>query len=184
MTPSLLVVTLNARLRPLDRGEIYEDPLDEFLQVTELGQVVGGGTRLGEGGEPRQADLEIELADDSDTAVRRILAVLEELGAPKGSQARRGDTEPVAFGATEGVGLYLNGTDLPDEVYRDSDVNVLLADLDEAIGDAGRMQSYWEGPKETAVYYYGLSGSLIRERMAPVLARTPLCQDCRLVDLT
>ena len=184
MPPALLTVTLNARLRPLDRGEIYEDPLDEFLEVSGLGQVVGGGTRLGDGGEPRQADLEIELTDDSETAVRRILAALEELGAPKGSMARWGDAEPIAFGAAEGVGLYLNGTDLPDEVYRDSDVNELIADLDRAVGDAGRMESYWEGQRETAIYYYGLSGSLIHERMAPVLARTPLCQDCRIVALT
>ena len=180
----LLIVTLNARLRPLDRGEVYEDPLDELLKGASLGTVTGGGTHLGPTGEPLKADLEIELTDRSPGTVEKILTVLERLGAPKGSSARLGDAEPVRFGATEGVGLYLNGTDLPEEVYRDNDVNQLIADLDDTLGDAGQLQSHWEGPRETALYYYGPSASAIKERIASVTARAPLARRCRVVDLT
>lgn len=180
----LLSVTLNARLRPLDRGELYEDTLDGLLQRSEAGVVSGGGTILSAQGEPLKADLDIELTDASSDTVEKILAVLERLGAPKGSSARVGDAEPIAFGATEGVGIYLNGTGLPADVYRDNDVNELIADLDAAVADDGRMQSYWEGPTETALYYYGASAATMKERMAPVLAGAPLAHGCRVVNLT
>lgn len=42
-----LLVTLNARLRPLDRGHVYEDPLMEVLEAKLPGsEISGGGTLL------------------------------------------------------------------------------------------------------------------------------------------
>jgi hypothetical protein len=58
----------------------------------------------------------------------------------------------VGFGITEGLAVYLNGTDLPDEVYVGGDVNELIAALLECLGAEGDMQSWWEGPRETALY--------------------------------
>jgi hypothetical protein len=55
-----------------------------------------------------------------------VRALLERLGAPKGSQlVVDGGGREIPFGATEGLAAYLNGTDLPDTVYRTSDVNVV-----------------------------------------------------------
>jgi len=89
----------------------------------------------------------------------------------------------VPFGVTEGLAVYLNGTDLPDEVYADGDVNELIAALLDTIGAEGRMQSYWEGPRETALYLYGPSASRIADLTAGVLPRFPLAQRCRIVPL-
>lgn len=89
----------------------------------------------------------------------------------------------MTFGLLEGLGVYLNGTDLPDEVYATSDINELVAQLSEALGADGDMQSYWQGPKETALYLYGVSADLMRERTAAVLGGFPLAQGCRVVAL-
>jgi hypothetical protein len=75
----------------------------------------------------------------------------------------------VTFGTTEGVGVYLNGTELPDEVYQTNDVNELIARLSQSLGDAGEMYSYWEGSTETALYFYGPSADRIRQRISEVL---------------
>jgi hypothetical protein len=48
-----IVARLNDRAQPLDRGELYEDPLDEILKTHDIGEVTGGGTQLGEAGEIR-----------------------------------------------------------------------------------------------------------------------------------
>jgi hypothetical protein len=54
----------------------------------------------------------------------------------------------------------------------------------DSLRDAGEMFSYGEGPTETALYYYGASAAVMRERMAAVLASHPLAQRCRVVALT
>jgi hypothetical protein len=81
----------------------------------------------------------------------------------------------------DGGSVYLNGADLPREVYASSDVNDLIAALLERLGADGDMQSYWEGPRETALYLYGASAARMDALTANVLARFPLAQRCRVV---
>ena len=182
-----IYVTLNARLRPLDRGSRFEDPLVELLEekVHEL-EVTGGGTLLGANREPANCDIDLSFEDDPTRTLRLVIETLEKLGAPIGSYARFGgeDSTKVMFGSTEGIGIYLNGTDLPGEVYQSSDVNELIERLGDSVGDAGRMLSYWEGPTETALYFYGPSASAMKRLMADVLASHPLAQRCRIEVLT
>jgi hypothetical protein len=45
------------------------------------------------------------------------------------------------------------------------------------------MQSWWKGPRETALYLYGPSAARMAELIADVLARFPLAQRCRVVPL-
>jgi hypothetical protein len=178
-------VHLNARLLPMHRGERYEDPLELYLaRVAPESEVVGGGTLASEEGEPLSCDIELHLTDDGVAHATELIAALKALGAPRGSTWSAGDAEPVPFGGSEGVAVYLNGTDLPDEVYRDNDVNDLISQLLDLVGDEGDLHSWWEGPRESALYLYGRSAAVIRDRSADVLAVHPLAQRCRVVDLT
>jgi hypothetical protein len=182
--PSRLWITINARLRPLDRGERYEDPLEEALDAKAPGcQLGGGGTLLSAEGEPTASDVDLDVTGDARAVLALTIATLEAAGIPKGSTIRLDDEEPVTFGVTEGLAVYLNGTDLPDEVYADNDVNDLIAALLDALGDEGELQSYWEGPRETALYLYGPSATRMGELIAGVLDGFPLAQRCRVVPL-
>jgi len=182
---TFLAITLNARLQPLHRGDRYEDPLQEMLDERAAGsEITGGGTLMSRDGEPEVCDIDVELEGDPAAGLALVIGTLERLGAPKGSKARLGEADPVLFGSTEGLGLYLNGTDLPDEVYAGNDVNDLVTQLEERLGQEGTMQSYWEGPRETAVYLYGPSAARMRELIAGVLGSHPLAARCRVVTLT
>jgi len=44
----------------------------------------------------------------------------------------------------------------------------------------GRMYSYWEGSTYTALYFYGLSFSKMKESVETFIAQYPLCQKCRI----
>jgi len=183
--PTYLGITLNARLRPLDRGAIYEDPLQEVLDVRSPGsEISGGGTLMKPGGEPASCDVDIDLEGDPEAGLALVIETLLTLGAPKGSTARLEGSEPITFGAAEGVGVYLNGADLPDSVYATSDVNDLITQLNERLGAVGRMYSYWQGPRETALYFYGSSADQMRALMRDALDTYPLARQCRLVTLT
>jgi hypothetical protein len=170
---------------PIDRGERYEDPLHDALVERQYGETDGGGTMQSATGEIQFIDVEIIL-DDLELGVPFVIEMLEELGAPKGSVLKVRDVDPpreIPFGRTEGIGIYLNGTDLPDEVYANSDVNVVIEELNKDLGDAGEFQSYWEGPTETALYFYGADADEMRGKIRSFMDSYPLCQKARVVTI-
>lgn len=183
-----LEVRLNARLRPLDRAELFEDPLDAHLSERSLrAEVTGGGTSLSADGEPTSCDIDLEVDGGEDRAAvaRTIAGFLDSLGAPRGCAVADVDgTLLVPFGVTEGLALYLNGTDLPAEVYAASDTDEVVEAVNEALGDSGRMFSYWHGPEDTALYLYGPDAGVMRARLAALLATRPDTRLSRLESIT
>ena len=171
---------INVKLQPLDRGSLFEDPLMEELEQSKLGEVTGGGTALYTTGEFKFSDVEVSLANTSEETVAWLIQQLELLGAPKGSILHIGDRQ-IPFGVTEGLAVYLNGTDLPAEVYENSDVNFVYDELNQLTEGVGMVFSHWEGPTETALYLYGSSFEVLKEKIAPLISSYPLCQKCRIV---
>jgi hypothetical protein len=176
----MVIVRLNARLRPLDRGQHFEDPLDSALKAAGQGEVSGAGTMLGKSGEVDYCDIELMLPAFTDQVVRFLVDKLEELGAPKGSKLIVADSDVEhSLGKTEGIAVYLNGTDLPDEVYTACDLDFVHSEFNRLLGPEGRVLSSWQGPKETALYMYGPSFAAMKSRLDDFLTSYPLCQACR-----
>ena len=178
---------LNHLLMPVDRGARYEDPLQEALAARGLGEVVGGGTMQLQSGEIEYIDVAVTLTD-ADLGVPFVIATLEALGAPKGSklqiaEGEGGGVREVPFGKAEGVAVYLDGVNRPDAVYATSDVNVVIEELDRRLEGVGGMQSYWQGPRETALYFYGRDAQEMKRLMADFLAAYPLCAGARVVTI-
>ena len=176
---------LNHLLDPLDRGARYEDPLEQALPAHGLGKLDGGGTLMLQSGEIERIDIEVVLTDAT-RGIPFLIETLEGLGAPRGSklQVQVGEElREVPFGRTEGVAVYLNGTTLPDDVYATSDVNVVREELNKRLAGQGEMETYWEGPTETALYFYGQSADDMKARMADFLASYPLCSGARVVTI-
>jgi tetratricopeptide (TPR) repeat protein len=185
-------LALNMRLQPKHRHINAEDPLQLWLQSKKLGRVSGGGTLIAADGEPENCDIEIDLAEDSEQTRKALLyAVSEQMHFAKGSalifrSANEGDSGEVhPVGDMEGVAVYLNGTDLPDEVYENNDVNDVFRELIDALATNGALTtSYWQGPTETALYFYGEGGfDLMKEKIDPVLQNAPLCENCEVVQI-
>jgi len=181
---NLIIARLNDRAQPMDRGELYEDPLHAVLQSQRWGEVSGGGSQLASSGEIAYCEVEIGLVAVSPAVLDGIIAELERCGAPKGSVLRGealGGERP--FGGTEGLAVYLNGTDLPDATYRDSDVNFVFSEFNRLLHGQGKIHSYWQGPTETALYMYGASFEGMRAALTPFLQSYPLCERARVVQV-
>ena len=181
--PELHYITarLNARVQPMDRGDYFEDPLNETLLHEKLGEVTGGGTQLVD--EPAGIDfceLEIALPQMTDDVLRRIIERLEELGAPKGSKLIVEGRPEISFGVTEGLALFLNGTDLPDEVYENGDVDHVIEECNKLMAPFGQFRGDWQGSEETGLYFYGSSFSQMQLAIEPFVASYPLCQKSRI----
>lgn len=176
---------LNHLIMPIDRGERYENPLDEALRKMGLGETDGGGTMQQRSGEIEFIDVEIILYD-KDKGIPFIIKTLEDFGAPKGSVLRVHDTEPsqeIPFGKIEGIAVYLDGVNLPDEVYASSDVNVVIKEFNKRLKGHGEFQSYWQGSTETALYLYGDDATTMKQLIADFIKTYPLCQGARIVTI-
>ncbi len=169
---------LNARLQPKHRFAL-EDAIDEILQNHKLGEVTGGGTLLDADGEVKYCDINIQLDTDDLKHVQLLTEILNGFGIPKGSFMEY-DDEKISLGTLEGLGCYLNGKDLPAEVYRTCDINYAIEQLDLAMDGTGEIYSYREGPTYTALYFYGVSFSEMNEKIQAFINSYPLCQKCRI----
>ena len=178
---------INAPLQPTARGDLFEDPLAQKLEKSRLGAVTGGGSMLTATGEVQYCGIDIDMYD-AERSPSFICDALNRRGAPKGSELQftLGSRKVVLpFGEAEGLAVYLNGTDLPDEVYKSCDANVVVDTLNSLVeppeGGGGNVIETWQGPTETAIYMLGVSAQLMQSAIAPFLAEYPLCQRARVV---
>ncbi|MGH7133770.1 MAG: hypothetical protein ACREJO_17720 [Phycisphaerales bacterium] len=188
---------LNMRLRPEARGQLFEEPLITALEESKLGAVTGGGSRVGpSGGKSGEGDegLEVQWCAidvqmvDAERSAQLICNCLNRHGAAKGSQLEfyvENERYVADFGVSEGISLYLSGTDLPKEVYEQHKFNDVMRLMNELIapepGGRGTVLDCWHGPTESAIYMYGRSAELMETAIAPLLATNPLCKGARVV---
>jgi hypothetical protein len=177
----MVVARLNDRAQPIDRGELYEDPLNELLTAKGWGEVTGGGSQLTNEGEIAYCEVEMLLSEASPQILRAVADKLESLGAPVGSRMLF-DPE-VPFGSGEGLAIYLNGTDLPDATYRDCDLGFVYEEFNRLLSGIGRVHSHWQGATETALYVYGRTAAEMRSALQPFLDSYPLCERARVVQI-
>lgn len=74
---------LNARVQPLDRGDRYEDPLQDALEANGWAEVTGGGTMQHSNGEIEYCGIDLDLKD-VDKAVPFICEFLESCSRETG----------------------------------------------------------------------------------------------------
>ena len=135
----------------MDRGVRYEDPVQDALAIRELGMVTGGGSQLTSAAEIGYVDVELALAN-LDEALDLVKRILEEAGAPVGSQLHF-DQDGVAversFGVQEGLAVYLDGH---DPCRRRSTLRRTIDALMERLASRPirewELRSAWNGPTE------------------------------------
>ncbi len=181
-------INLNAKLQPMHRHDL-EDALQETLSKLDFEvEVTGGGTAQEPNGEIASCDIELSISDKSDETINKIKGVMEFMLAPVGSKItiypenENDKTITIPIGTQQGLGLYLNGKDLDDEVYKNYDINFIYEEIERLLGDfkTGHIASYWEG-EETSLYLYGESFEEMHSKIKPLLDEYPLCEKCRVV---
>ncbi len=171
-----VTLKLNARFQPRDRHEL-EDVLEEILSMEELGEVDGGGTMQMPSGEIEYCDIEIYLKNGDKETLEELARIVNHVKIPKGSQLLTEGTE-MPVGTMEGMALYINGTELEAEVYQNCDINYAIKQMEKLMEGVGAMYSYWEGPQDTALYFYGDSYETMLQKVQGFLDEYPLCQKC------
>ena len=155
--PAFAYAKINAPLRPRARIELYEEPLGAWLEETKLGAVTGGGAMMNEVGEIQYCGIDIDLYD-LERGPASVCELLNRKRAPKGSVLEYevdGKDVVAPFGIAEGVAVYLNGTDLGEEVYKTTDVGFVIDTIQSLVepaeGGNGCVVETWDGPRESAI---------------------------------
>ena len=189
------VLSLNMRLQPKHRAKHFEDGLDFMLRSRGLGCVSGGGTMVSPEGEILSCDIEMDLTDDSEAMQQSLLSIAEKLEVAEGSKLkyRSAQKDPgnleydaeYPTGRLNGLAVYLNEIDLPDEVYDENNTSEVFENLLNLLNKNGALvYSYWEGDTETALYFYGEGGyDMMLAKISSYLKEHPLCQKCRVVQI-
>ena len=183
---NFIIAQLNEKVMPIDRGLVYEDPIDEFLKENQYGEVTGGGTLQEKTGELAYCDIEIELsANDIDkTVIANIIDKIESLGAPKGSKLIiEGTKEEIPFGKKEGLALYIDGQNLSPEVYAECDINFVLSEVHRLTNIEPNADRNWQGEKETALYFFSDSFEQMKSSISEFIETYPLCKGARVVQI-
>ncbi len=183
-----LTINLNAKLQPMHRHDLEDELQEKLEKLGSTAATTGGGTLQEPNGEIASCDIELQITDDSEKNIKEITEVIETILAPIGSKLiiypedENADVKKIPFGNHQGLGLYLNGKDLDNEIYKNCDVNFVYQEIERLLGDfeIGHITSYWEG-EETALYLYGKSFDEMHNRIKPLLDDYPLCQKCRVV---
>lgn len=170
------IARLNARLQPEHAQELFVEPLSAWLRDAGQGDASLGQVGLSPEDEVLYVDLRIALQADSEVAA--VIVALEELGAPLASTLLLPEGEH-DFGRMQGLGLYLDGQNLADEVYETCDPFEVYEQVASRIDGIGDVCSFWQGDSETALYLYGRDAAAMQAAIADFVASYPLCQGAR-----
>ncbi len=180
------MVTLHLNAKGDNEGiAAVEDAIDAMLEEHDLGYV-GNDTSctFAADGSISACDIEIVLFERSKDAFGKLCTfITDHLIVPKGSTLTRhtddGEVaEVVAIGDVEGLEIALNAIDLPQEVYRSSDINEVCEALEKAMNGKGYFYGSFGGEQYMSLYFYGSSYEEMRSSIREVVAHTPLCDKC------
>ncbi len=141
----IIIARLNDKILPVDRGLLYEDPLDIFLKEQRIGKVTGGGTQLTSDKEIEYAEIEIMITGRMNIleTTQSVIDKLEQLGAPKGSKLIY-ENQEICFGKREGMAVYFDKSNTTDKDSSQYDVDDIASSLANLIDTGIENQRYME----------------------------------------
>jgi len=178
--PTYMTIRLPLKIGPMERGDLWEDPLSDLIEPDEIAEVSGGGTMMSPDGGIEYCDLEIELTDLSDDRLDKIQAAMIKLGAPKDTKFVNDDDEVLrTFGNVCVVGIGLDGGGLPDSAYESFDPDTFNQDILATLGDGHSYGGSHAGKRYTYFYYHGPDGDAIEAALRAFAADRPICQGAK-----
>lgn len=169
-----IILHLNMRLMPVDRGALFEDPIDDILHKYDIGEVTGGGTSLSKERIPISCDIDFSIKRDK---IDNFISFLKNANTIARGSYIKYNGEKKEIGILEGLSLILDGTGLSEDVYKENDVNDVISEINALLKEKGQYYSYYIGKQETSLYFYGDSFEEMKELIVDYTKTSPLCKN-------
>lgn len=175
-----LVLYINERLIPEHRYWYYEDTISPVLKKYRLGKLVGGESMMTKENGVECCELSFECPRRK---LNKLVNLLSIIPLAKGSRITVfGDDgkeeKEIEVGKLECMGIRLNGTELPDEIYKSCTSDYVVDELMKILGEENVLYTYWHGDTDMLLFFYGESYEEMRDKVSEFLDTYPLCQDC------
>ncbi len=174
-----ITIEINDKIMPVDRWDLYEDPLEKYIETETIWEIVGSGTMQLSTWELDYCDINIEINPERNTqeSIKLIIKKLETIGIPKWSKIRiDGQKEIVSFGNKEWLAISLDWVNLDKVIYETCDSNLVISEIKKAIHDSSEIIRYWQWPKETVLYFYADSYEEMTRKISEFIWSYPLCK--------
>ena len=164
---------INAPLGPMDRGELFEDPLFEWLDQNG-GEPIGGGGGTSFGGDGHATcDFSVDLV--SRDQIQGAISFVESLGVPEGSSYTVDDGDRVPFGDLKCLILRVEKASVAGDAWSE-----FVESVRAALGEVGKPLGTSSDDSHEELWAYGTD--LERMKVAvdslrnsyPSLTTTPL----------
>lgn len=182
-----VIIFLNARLNTNDCNQLKDVCFRFIQQENKTMELTQADVVSNDLGEPTGCEFHFTVDNLDDQHINFIIQIFTSTLAPKGSKISifensTNDCKQAFFGNQEGLAVYLNGTDLPNEVYKTHSALAVFKECDRILQaqNAGHVCSFWQGPTETALYMYGDNFTVLQESIEPFMTSYPLCQKSRI----
>lgn len=167
-----VTININAKLMPMDRGEMFEDKITEIMEQEGIkGSVDGGGTLLADNGEIASIDVEMNLEENIEASLKIIEDKLVEfVGIPKGSSFQY-DDKNISVGTAEGIGVYY---DLTKQEFHKERIQSFLNETWDTIGEG---KAYYTSSMSTddllVINFYGKTYNHMEEVVREMIKKYP-----------
>jgi hypothetical protein len=179
--PESVFVEIYDHYGPIDRGDIYEDPLSEFLESEGIGELTGAGTQLAPSGEIIFIGLDLQLAD-TNSSLSTVKQFLEDKGAPIGSKFIIGEEtnrREIPFGVFQEFSIYIEGKD-QDSLYERIGQECNFEEFNDLIsaalgnGQFGEPRGANGFENKLALYFFAKDVEQLEAALVPLLKQYPI----------
>ncbi len=80
----------------------------------------------------------------------------------------------------EGIAIYLDGKNLPKNVYKECDINFVITEIHRLIKTEYVVNRNWENENGIALYFYADSFKKMKTQINDLVKNYPLCKNCRI----
>ena len=159
---------------------INEDTISPVLKKYRLGKLVGGESMMTKENGVECCELSFECPRRK---LNKLINLLSIIPLAKGSRitvyGEDGKEEKeIEVGKLECMGIRLNGTELPDEIYKSCTSDYVVDELMKILGEEKVLYTYWHGDTDMLLFFYGESYEEMRDKVSDFLDTYPLCRDC------
>ncbi len=176
---------LNMKLE-VEHLEEIEEFFAELFEETGLGKIVnGGGISYLDNNEVDYCDIDIDFKDEK--SIQAFIENAKHFPIAKDSLLIY-DEMKVSIGEKEGLALYFDNKNLPEQPKSEEEVDPLI-ELIEALDASLEAKeydfffSYFEDSKITALYYYGESFEEMYKIFQDLLISNSLCKSVEIVQI-
>lgn len=165
---------MNVRIPTSFLAKGYEEPVEAYLKENDLGKIEGHGALFSEDRtEVLKTDFSVTFKEDHEKALKEVIHILEEAGAPLGCRWSYDDTpdKKMKFGTLDALLLRVEGLTPDDHTEFEQDLSQIIDEFHRDQRDKAGFQGLLLSEKKATVSFHGFAYDEMARCLDAILKR-------------